>query len=809
MYTIKDNNLRISVRNIVEFIFASGDIDNRTSTASDINAMQEGTRIHKKIQREMGSRYHAEVSLRETIPLNVNLTDGTQYEYNLVIEGRADGIICDMDEDDTGDRKPLSSVIIDEIKSMYMDVTVMKEPIYVHKAQAMCYAYIYAMQHHLDKLEVQLTYCNIENEHINRFKEEYSIEYLSEWFNGLVAEFKQWSDYLFISKAARTESIRTLAFPYEYRLGQKELAVGVYRTIQRGKTLFIQAPTGVGKTISTVFPAVQAIGQNMGDKIFYLTAKTITRTVAENTFSILREAGLKFKTLTITAKDKICPLDERICNPEQCQYARGHYDRVNDAVFDIINSEESIDRDIVIEYAMKHCVCPFEYSLDISYWCDGIICDYNYVYDPNVYLKRFFAEGKKGDYIFLVDEAHNLVERARNMYSASICKEDILKIKRIIKDKDKKLEKALEKCNKEMLEFKRECDDYKVIDSGAHFALNLERVFKLIQEFRDKQKNNHYDGEDEVGEFFLAVRHYINMYEILDDKYIIYTQHEQSGEFTINLFCVDPSGNLQLCNDRGISTIYFSATLLPIQYYKEMLSNTEDVYAVYAQSSFDSKKRIILASSDVTSRYTRRNINEYRKICRYIQNVIESKNGNYLIFFPSYTYMNKVYEQLLETDIVDKAKIIVQSQSMNESQREDYLRNFDNENNVIGMGVMGGIFSEGIDLKHDSLIGTIIIGTGIPGICNEREILKNYFDENDKNGWNYAYVYPGMNKVLQAAGRVIRTEEDRGIIALLDDRFLNDEYIKLYPREWDTVYRTNVESSRKILDDFWNENQET
>ena len=611
MYVIKDNTFNISVRNLVEFMCLGGDIDNRDTGVADVKVMQEGARLHRKIQHSMGSNYRAEVLLRN----KEELTSEGGIEYELRIEGRADGIIADIEEDEDGNKLPIGEVTIDEIKTMQSDVGKLKEPVYVHKAQAMVYAYIYLTRYNLESINVQLTYCNTETEKIVRFKEQYDSESIIKWYRELVAGFKKWMDYVFDERAERNASIQKLHFPFEYREGQKKLVASVYHTVKEQKVLYIQAPTGVGKTISTVYPAVQSCSNGLTDKIFYLTSKTITRTVAEETYAILRDAGLHFRTVTLTAKDKICHLDEHNCNPEVCEYARGHFDRVNEAVYDIITNEAVINRDTILQYSVKHKVCPYEMSLDVSYWCDGIICDYNYAFDPDSSLKRYFGDGGKGNYVFLVDEAHNLVDRAREMYSATLVKEDFLACKRVVKDMDKRLASYLEKCNKYLLELKRACDkEYIIIDDYCGtFLANLQSCYSYMQKFLDKNKGKPVC--DEIIEFFFKIRHFINMYDCIDEKYVIYAEHIDDGDFALHLYCVDPSGQLSQRLSQGISTIMFSATLLPVNYFKEMLSGNADDYAVYAHSPFDTDNKRVLIGRDVTSRYTRRNYNEYTN-CR-------------------------------------------------------------------------------------------------------------------------------------------------------------------------------------------------
>lgn len=774
--------IRISVRNLVEFIFRSGDIDNRIGKGAQKEAMQEGSRMHRKIQGRMGMEYRAEVPLKLEVP---------QEQYVLALEGRADGIITNVD-----------GVTVDEIKCMYTDVTRFEEPIFVHKAQAMCYAYIYALQNGLNQISVQLTYCDLDTEEICRFEEAFSFFWLERWFQDMMEAYRKWTDFQFAWRKIRQTSIQTLEFPFPYREGQYKLVGDVYRTIHRKKILFIQAPTGTGKTISTLFPAIRAVGENLGDKIFYLTAKTITRTVAKDTCDLLKAKGYRGKVIVLTAKEKMCPCEEMDCNPSNCLRAKGHYDRVNDAVYDLITTEEDFTRERMQAQAEKYQVCPFEMSLDASLYADIIICDYNYVFDPNVYLKRFFSEEEKGDYIFLVDEAHNLVERGREMYSAVLVKEEILTVKKLVRGKDRKLEAALEKCNRQMLEWKRECETYTIYESIGAFAFSLMRLMSLLDIFL--QSRGEMPERKEVTEFYLNLRHFMNMFERVDENYVLYSDFDETDRFCLHLYCVNPSVNLQECLERGKSTIFFSATLLPVNYYKNLLSSKKDNYAVYADSAFREEQRLLFIGRDVSSLYTRRTLGEFQRIALYIQQVLRAKKGNYLIFFPSYRFMEDVYEQFLAVN-EQEADCMMQSGNMNEADREEFIQEFSNPRgkSLAAFCVLGGIFSEGIDLKEDLLIGVLIVGTGLPQICNQREILKEYYQEENGQGFDYAYQYPGMNKVLQAAGRVIRTASDRGIIGLLDDRFLRSDYRQLFPREWSQYEVHTLDSLPGALEAFW------
>ena len=511
------------------------------------------------------------------------------------------------------------------------------------------------------------------------------------------------------------------------------------------------------------------------------------------------------KVLVLTAKEKICFCEETNCNPEACPYAKGHYDRVNDAVYELLTTSDEMNREILEEQARKWKVCPHEMSLDVSEWVDAVICDYNYVFDPNAHLRRFFGEGISGEYLFLIDEAHNLVERGRSMYSAKLCKEDFLKVKRLVKDEDVKLAKRISECNQQLLTLKRECEDYQVLNSVSHIYLKLLNLMGELERFLEDCKKE--DLRKEVLDFYFDVRRFVATHDRLDENYMIYSELLNNGHFEIHLFCVNPAKNLQEFLDKGNSTVFFSATLLPIHYYKKLLSTASDDYAIYAESPFDMEKRLLLLGTDVSTKYTRRGEDTYRRYAEYLYQVALAEHGNYIAFFPSYRFMEDVHEEFLV--IVSQGSVevddVIQSQYMSEEAREIFLENFeeDREHSLMGFCVMGGIFSEGIDLTGEQLIGAVIVGTGLPQVCRERELLKQYFDEHGFHGFDYAYLYPGMNKVLQSAGRVIRTQEDRGVVLLLDDRFLDMRYREVFPREWGNYKLCRQENAAGFMKEFW------
>ena len=833
-------DVQISVRNLVEFIMREGDIDNRSGSFNE-NAMLEGSKIHRMIQGRMGPEYESEVSLRYVKDCG---------NYRIILDGRADGVL-----------RQGGHVVVDEIKGTCRDLKKQKEPEGVHLAQAKCYAYMIARREQLSDIGVRMTYCNMDTREIKYFHENFTFPTLERWFTQLLSDYQKWAEFEYTWKKLRQRSIHTLEFPFSYRNGQKELAGHVYQTICHRKKLFIQAPTGVGKTISTLFPAIKAVGEGKADKIFYLTAKTITRTVAENTFSLLKKGGLRYKTLSLTAKEKICKMEQTDCNPEYCPYAKGHFDRINDAMYELLTTEDTFDRNVIERYAEKHRVCPFEMALDLSLFADAVICDYNYLFDPYAHLKRFFTEGIKGPYLFLVDEAHNLVDRGRQMYSAELVKEEFLALRKQIQPYGTKLEPYIDRCNKELLAIKKETEGFRVLTSAGSFDMQLTRLHGAISTYLEDEEDS--PVREELLEFYFKLSRYLDVNERLDHNYVTYAMMREDGSFLIEQFCVNPAKRLKECMDQGISAILFSATFLPIQYYKQLLGGEPDDFEVYAKSSFTSDQMKLLIARDVTSKYTRRNMTEYYNIAAYINAIVKQKRGNYLIFCPSHAFLEEVFDSYTTFFLEEETECcIAQGESMNEREREAFLACFrageeekgsgeasgantfwqeqsvqgkrdqmfaalpinmeitvepENEavnhydralpmignRSVIGFCVLGGIFSEGIDLKGDALIGSIIIGTGLPQVCEERELLKHFFDEEGKNGFDYAYRYPGMNKVLQAAGRVIRSASDRGVVALLDERFLQHAYTKLFPREWQAYCVVSAKECAVKTAAFW------
>lgn len=752
--------VQLSVRTLVEFLLRGGSIDNRFG-GSDRGA--EGSRLHRMLQKEAGGDYRPEQFLSLTVERG-----GVTY----TVQGRADGVILQG-----------GGVTIDEIKTTAYPLELIGEDFQpAHWGQAMCYGYFYCVEKNLAQLDLRLTYFQIDTEEIKRFTRTFTREQLEQFYLELLDRYAEWAALQSSWKAVRDASIRDLPFPFDrYRKGQRNLAAAVYRTVRDKKRLFCQAPTGIGKTVSTLYPSVKAMGEGHGEKIFYLTAKTITRQAAEEAYTYMEQRGLAIKTVTLTAKDKICFLEERDCNPEKCPYANGYYDRINDALYSLLQSGRRFTRGVIEEAARQHRLCPFELSLDLTLWCDGIICDYNYLFDPVAYLQRFFAE-EGGDYIFLVDEAHNLVDRSRSMYSAALNKSAVLALKKKCKA-EKPLSRALGKVNQSLLTLRKECEatgGFVRREAPTQLLSGLSRFVPSCEEWLREHKDSALHAD--VLPFYFEVRFFQRISELYDEHYATYIQTD-GKDVIVKMLCLDPSRFLDRCMGKGRAAVLFSATLSPLDYFIDLLGGGESALRCSLPSPFDPAHLCLLNASYVSTKYIHR-AESLLPVAELLYRMTRGKPGNYMAYFPSYQYMREVYRVFREQ--YPEVETLLQIGGMGEEEREAFLGRFAEgaEETLLGFCVLGGIYSEGVDLRGDRLIGTAVVGVGLPQINAEQDILRDYYDEHRGMGFEFSYRYPGMNKVLQAAGRVIRGENDRGVVLLIDSRFTAGSYRCLFPSHW-------------------------
>lgn len=779
--------VKLSVRGLVEFVLRCGSIDSRFSGFDRAN---EGSRIHRRLQKAAGKNYTAEVAMKA-----VRTVDGIEYR----LDGRADGVI---DEGEGG-------FVIDEIKTTAAPTQLLTADFNpLHWAQAKCYAAFLCADRSLAHAAVQLTYYQVDTGEIIRHRQAYSAAELEAFLLDTLHLYTPWAQMEADWRAVRNASIQSLRFPFaHYRAGQYELARAVYLTICRGERLFATAPTGVGKTISTLFPAVKALGEEKGERIFYLTAKTLTRQAAEEAVAAMRaacpaDAPLRLKTITLTAKDKVCPLPQRICTPDACPRANGYYDRVNEALFRFLRAGDHFTREAILAFCEENALCPFELALDLTNWCDCIICDYNYLFDPVVSLKRFFTDG--GDFIFLVDEAHNLVDRARDMYSASLSKAAFYSVKKQLGKTPRKLAAALSKVNSALIEVRHTAAGQPrgvLVPGGlAPLALLLTQFCAQAQPWLEE----HREGalHDEMLALFFDVRFYLRLWEMYDEHFTTLAAcHGQ--DVTVRLLCLDAAPFLDASMALGRASVLFSATLSPVDYFIATLGGGEGAKRIGVGSPFEPGHLCLLAADGVSTRYADRP-HTSAEVCALIEAAVRARRGNYMVFLPSYQYLRDISGQFAQ--LCPDIPLAVQESGMDEAARENFLAGFaaQTQQTLVGFCVLGGIFAEGIDLAGERLIGSVIVGVGLPQIGPEQDALRDYYEAARGDGFAYAYQYPGMNKVLQAAGRVIRTPEDRGAVLLIDSRYASARYRRLFPPHW--AHCRSVRSGeevRSLLCAFW------
>jgi DNA excision repair protein ERCC-2 len=793
----------VRVRDLVAFVLKRGDLGAERQFVSSDRALA-GIRGHQKIQRSRPPGYEMEISVQHELDAG---------EFLLRIRGRIDGLLRSPD-----------GLLIEEIKTVQGKWD--HEPDPLHWAQAKFYGFFQAHEHALSELTIQLVYLELESGKITEFRSKFSFTELSEFFQATTAIYIDWLREQHRWEIARDQSIRELTFPFSaYRSGQRELAVAAYRVVANGGRLFVAAPTGIGKTVSVLFPAIKALGEAKLERIFYLTARTVGRTIAEKGLGDLRNKGLKLRAVTLTAREKLCIRDGQPCDTLTCPLARGYYDRIKPAVRDALNQQE-ITRPVLTAVAQKHQVCPFELALDISLWADAIICDYNYVFDPQVYLRRHFAE-EGGDYAFLVDEAHNLVDRARDMFSAELESQEILGVKQAIKSTVPRCAKALTKLLAAMRQLGEANTEEPAEISNPSVELNLfpgskptlseaGRGVSISHDFPDSLipaletvlmeaevwlvQNKPADFQEVLLTLYFQLRSFQRVAEQYDECFV--TIVEAASGAKVRLFCLDPSRLLRHALERGKSAVFFSATLTPVNYYRNLLGGSPEDPVLQLSSPFPPENLAVLVHDRIQTHFKGR-AGSLREVAAAIGTLVQGRPGNYLVYFPSFQYLKDVLQEF--QSLHPTMPVLVQRPAMAEPEREAFLAAFavEHGDRLVGFAVMGGVFGEGIDLVGERLIGAVIVGVGLPQLCTERDLIRDYFQKENSAGFDYAYTFPGMNRVLQAVGRVIRSEKDRGVVLLIDARFSELRYRKLFPPWWKYARVRHAATLQSAVGEFW------
>jgi len=777
--------IRLPVRALVEAFFRSGDLV-LTAAGSPARAI----RAHRLYQAGRPEGYRAEVPVGSTV---------TVKGFCLEVSGRIDGVT-----------ETPEGPVVEEIKTWVRPPAAGEaERRPAHWAQAKVYAHLLLSQGDQDRALLRLVYLSLSGGQPLVLEQSCSKAELDGFFDLLTAGFV---DRLLLKKArleARDRSIAELKFPFpSFRAGQRAMAVAVYRAVQDGRRLLIQAPTGVGKTAAVLFPAVKALAQGEATRLFYLTARTTGRLAAEQALDRMRAAGLTLTSVTLTAREKICPQDRPACDPELCPRARGHFDRLG-AALEEAASRTAWTRERIEALALDHRVCPFELSLDLACEADCVIGDYNYAFDPRAFLRRFFDPDlfRPGEerYVFLVDEAHQLIDRAREMFSAGLSKQSFLDLRRAVKTDLPRLFKAAGRINSFFLDLRRRCQER---DGAIQEKEDPKPLYPLLEEFCRLAEEWLAGGEpapfrEELQELFFSVSGFLKVAEEYGPGYA--TLMEAKGrEVDLRLFCLDPSARLGKALDRAAAAVFFSATLAPLDYHARLLGCPEGAPSLTLGSPFPRRNLKLLLAENVSTLFGQRERTK-TSLARTLAGLVRARPGNYLLYFPSYQYLELIRPELAQD--LEGAEIISQSPGMGEPEREDFLARFGtgNQGTLVGLAVMGGIFGEGIDLRGDRLTGVAVVGVGLPPPSPERELIRSHFDGLVGAGFEYAYLFPGFNRVLQAAGRVIRSETDRGVVLLVDQRLGRPAYRRLFPGHWRPVRVPGPAGLEAALARFWGE----
>ncbi len=688
------------------------------------------------------------------------------------------------------------------------------------RGAAFILGYVYSSIEGLDSVELCVTYINEASGDVATRVEKVGRKDLEKFFNKCVNSVGIYARPEVERVTERLPSMKKLAFPYSaVRDGQGELVRSVYRCLARGTSLYACAPTGTGKTVSVIYPALRLLGEGRHEKVFYLTPKTTTAAAARDCLELFAREGAKIRGMVLTSKERSCPMS-LACRRRRsaCPYAECN--RLADATLTLYNLGITVvTLGDVSRVASEYSVCPYELELSYSELCDVVICDINYLFDPRAYIRRFFDAG--GRYAFLIDEAHNLAERAREMYSAEISTAELRALAEselipplspvgaAAQSTSKSLYDTLFPYLKEEIRLDK---DGKEIGAthlsdvpGELYSIFREHELLLSEELHRAYSAKDEDAEGRVEllrQKYYETKRVCDALAAFDSSYKLFLFYE-GCEIRIKLFCVDTGSTVRAILGKGRGAVFFSATLSPLDYYKSILGGDGTSEIIEVRSPFNPECLSVSIMDKISTRYSERE-RTLPAVSRVIAATLSARRGKYMVFAPSFEYLEGLARDFRAK--YPKIKILEQRRDMSAKEKADFLDSFSSESEgyLVGFCVMGGIYSEGIDLVGDSLIGAVVVGIGMPSLSYEREAMAEYYEEKYEAGKQYAYIYPGMNRVLQAAGRVIRREEDRGVIVLIDDRFDDPIYKKSIPSLWRGMeYVGDAKELNERLREFW------
>ena len=751
--------IKLGIKDLANFICQTGDLTSEFFSNKDLEA---GTKVHKLIQSKYNEDSQAEVYIKKEI----------NYQgKDILLHGFIDGVLLINDE-----------LIIEEIKSTTLEIEEFNpETKLEYLAQLKIYGYLYALEHNMDMIHLRLTYVSIIDYSQDSVDYILSIDELEEFTFDILEQYMYWLNLQEEANKQKNETIQSIKFPFKtMRKGQRDMMKACFKTMNDKDITYVVAPTGIGKTMATMFSSLKTLKEN--DKLFYLTAKGSGKKAPLQAIRLLANQGLKIKTIVITAKKKICNICSSSCSPEECPFAKSFFNKLKDATLSIYEHYDIFDEETILKVANDYSICAFEFSLYLSYFCDIVIADYNYVFDPRAHLVRYFDDDTYNPKV-LVDEAHNLIARSKDMYSASITDEDLRKLRRLLTGYKPTIRNSVNKALEQLetyQELLREKALYIKELNDTDFVVYLKQVLNKCDEiFEQSKTNKKIDNKDEVMEIYFKILEYTTIADYFGPTHRLLLKKEQDV-VSIEMLCMDASDFILKTIEESIKGIvFFSATLTPFNYHANLLTKGKGNF-LELESPFDPNNLDIIINNKISTKYKSRT-ESIDYIIESIETLTNTHSGNYIIFFPSYQYMNMVL------DCIDNSNydIVVQKSNSNEDERNKIIEEFNDTTRCkVGFFVMGGLFSEGLDFVGDSLNGVIIVGVGLPLYCDENNLLKEYFEVEYQNGFDYAYTYPGFTKVIQAVGRVIRSDEDRGVAILIDERFTYSKYYDLMPRHW-------------------------
>ncbi|MBP5444680.1 MAG: ATP-dependent DNA helicase [Acholeplasmatales bacterium] len=753
--------LVLAVKDIVKFLYSTADLSN------DLTSDAIGSEIHSYWQK----LYKKDIDKKEYYVKN----RFTISDYDITVHGFIDGLLN-------------NGLLIEEIKTAFTDINtidVKKE----HLAQAKMYAYLYLLESNFEAIDIVITYIHFESKKESQFFYNFSFKDLEEFFYETLNEYISWISKLDTHSMELINSVKDLKFPFKsYRKNQLEFIRDCYKNINDKNILFAIAPTGVGKTISTLFPAVKSITER-NQKIFYLTAKSSGKTVCLETVKMFVNSGCKIKTIELTAKEKMCATGDKLCNPDKCPFMVSYYEKLKYAIYDMYDNKDIIDRKTIIDKALEYKICPFEYQLDLSNYADIIVGDYNYAFCPRTHLVRYFDTF---DYkqILLIDEAHNLINRSKEMYSSTISLNDVNMLNEYIKKLAPSMNRLVDLFYDIVSNYDRDfnyLDDipFDFLDTLRRIVSKAEKV--LLSEKAKKIRDNALS-------YYFNLKNFLKISEFFDKDFRFVIDYDM-----YSIKCMDASKFIKTTLDNySTSSIFFSATMHPIDYYKNLITQNNG-NEITIPSPFPKDNLLVLIRKNTFTKYTDRE-NSIEDILECIDELVKYKVGNYIVFFPSYEYMNMVVQRLNDPDY----ECIIQSKNLTEDEKDAILNEFSTHDTTkVGFFIMGSIFSEGIDYLGDMLSGVMIVTVSLPPFDEYNNMLKDYFDSTNRDGLQYAYQIPGISKVIQSVGRLIRSENDKGVAILYDERFSYSNYKALLPSFWKNIrYCFNNSDVKKYITFF-------